>query len=278
MNKKEIETEAGTKVNKKQAIKFENKKIILEYEIKEKTLEKEFNKNISEYLSAIEKNQFVLAEKYLTEAKLVKANEPIIIEIRQRISNKRNQVTINELILSAEKKEQWLQALKIYEKILSIDSDINSVIVKKQRANTYLKLNTILNKIIEKPERLNDDELLVNAKKLIQFVKLEIKEKQQQLYPLRTTPGLTRKTSTADKIISDASILIKVTIQSDNLTEISIYKVGNFGKLIEKKLTLRPGHYTIVGSREGYRDIRKKLVITATDQLIVLNIKCKETI
>ncbi|MCU7798760.1 MAG: hypothetical protein KZQ70_01115 [gamma proteobacterium symbiont of Lucinoma myriamae] len=213
MNKKEIETEAGTKVNKKQAIKFENKKIILEYEIKEKTLEKEFNKNISEYLSAIEKNQFVLAEKYLTEAKLVKANEPIIIEIRQRISNKRNQVTINELILSAEKKEQWLQALKIYEKILSIDSDINSVIVKKQRANTYLKLNTILNKIIEKPERLNDDELLVNAKKLIQFVKLEIKEKQQQLYPLRTTPGLTRKTSTADKIISDASILIKVTIQ-----------------------------------------------------------------
>jgi len=284
VSKKKPLSEIRKNNNQEQAVDLEkekNEEVILKRKIEEETLEKKFNKNISEALSAIEKHQLTHAEKKLTEAKLLKANESIIKELKQRINTKRKEIIINKLIQDAqqeEKKEQWLRALNDYKKILSIDATINSIIVKKQRANTYLKLNIKLNKIIEKPERLNDDKALLNAKKLIQSVKLEIKGKQRLLYPLSTTPGLTRKISTADKIISEASIPIKVTIRSDNLTEISIYKVGNFGKLIEKKLTLRPGHYTIVGSRDGYRDFRKKLVITAADQSIVLNVMCKETI
>lgn len=287
--KKEFQKEAeiNTEEKKERADELElvNKKngeeAVLKQKLEEETLEKEFNKNISEALSAIEKNFFNRAEKNLTAARLLKANEPVIKELEQRITDKRKQLTINNLIQSAqqkEKKEQWLQALNVYKKILSIDANINSIIVKKQRANVYLKLNTTLNNIVEKPERLSDDKVLTNAKNSIQLIKSELKEKRQLLYPLSTTPGLTRKISTAEKIINEASIPIKVTIQSDNLTEISIYKVGSFGKLTEKKLTLRPGHYTIVGSREGYRDVRKKVVITAADQLIILNVKCKETI
>jgi hypothetical protein len=281
------EAEINTEEKKERAAELElvNKKneeeTVLKQKLEEETLEKEFNKNISEALSAIEKNNFNRAEKNLTAARLLKANEPVIKELKQRITDKRKQLTINNLIQAAqqeEKNEQWLQAINVYKKILSIDANINSIIVKKQRANVYLKLNTILNNIVEKPERLSDDKVLTNAKNSIQLIKSELKEKRQLLYPLSTTPGLTRKISTAEKIINEASIPIKVTIQSDNLTEISIYKVGSFGKLTEKKLTLRPGHYTIVGSREGYRDVRKKVVITATDQLIILNVKCKETI
>lgn len=271
------EAEINTEEKKERAAELE----LVNKKNEEETLEKEFNKNISEALSAIEKNNFNRAEKNLTAARLLKANEPVIKELKQRITDKRKQLTINNLIQTAqqeEKNEQWLQAINVYKKILSIDANINSIIVKKQRANVYLKLNTILNNIVEKPERLSDDKVLTNAKNSIQLIKSELKEKRQLLYPLSTTPGLTRKISTAEKIINEASIPIKVTIQSDNLTEISIYKVGSFGKLTEKKLTLRPGHYTIVGSREGYRDVRKKVVITAADQLIILNVKCKETI
>lgn len=249
--------------------------------IKQETLDKEFNNRISNTLSALEKNKLGQAEKELEYAAALKPNEPIISDLKQRINLKIKKINIEKLIKKgqiAEKKEQWKYALNLYEKILKIDADINNILVKKQRSITYIKLNDTLNKITNNPERLQNDKVLENSKKLLQFVKIEIKEKKAVLYPIAKTPLLTLKMVTAEKVIKDASVLVNVTIQSDNLTDIAVYKIGQFGKLMEKKLTLRPGNYTIVGSREGYRDIRKNVKISASDHSKVIIVECRETI
>ena len=252
-----------------------------ERKLKEEALDKKFNNKISDTLTALEKNQFSLAAKELEGAETLKPDDPIIIELKERINIEIKKGNIEKLIKKAqieEKNEQWKNALISYEKILKIDSNINSILVKKQRTISYIKINETLNKIINKPERLQNDKVLQNAKNLLKFVKLEIKEKEAVLYPLEQTPLLTTKITIAEKTIKEASIPVSVTIRSDNLTDVTVYKVGQFGKLTEKKLNLRPGKYTIVGSRVGYRDFRKNLKISAGDHSKVIIVECRETI
>ena len=40
------------------------------------------------------------------------------------------------------------------------------------------------------------------------------------------------------------------------MTKVIVYRVGQFGAFKQKRLTLRPGSYTAVGSRAGFRDVR----------------------
>jgi len=46
---------------------------------------------------------------------------------------------------------------------------------------------------------------------------------------------------------------------SDNLTEVSVYRVGRLGRFTAQELLLRPGRYTVVGTREGYKDVRQEV-------------------
>ena len=106
----------------------------------------------------------------------------------------------------------------------------------------------------------------------------EITRKNKLLYPLSKTPVLKKKILMVEKIISDASKIILVKLNSDNETDVVIYKVGKFGKFVNKEIHLRPGLYTVVGSRKGYKDFRKIFKITAGKDSVSLYVQCKEKI
>ncbi len=255
---------------KKQALKLKNEKIDLE-----------FKKIISDTLTALDKHQYRLASEKLKIAQSLKQSDPVTKELDERIKAEVKKTKINILMKKAyleEKNEKWKSALSYYEKIQVIDANINSILLNIKRTNAYIKMDKILNEIINKEERLQDDKVLEKSKKSLQYIELYIEENEHLLYPIKQTPELTKKITTAEKIIKDASIIINITIRSDNLTDVSIYKVGQLGKLKEKKLNLKQGIYTIVGSREGYRDYRQNIKITAKDQYRVIIVVCRETI
>ncbi len=52
-----------------------------------------------------------------------------------------------------------------------------------------------------------------------------------------------------------------VTLRSDEQTEVIVYKVARLGSFDQRELTLRPGTYTAVGSRTGYRDVRRTFTV-----------------
>jgi hypothetical protein len=41
------------------------------------------------------------------------------------------------------------------------------------------------------------------------------------------------------------------------------------------ELELRPGTYTVVGTRDGYQDVRQKIVVKPGPQSLRITIKCK---
>jgi hypothetical protein len=65
---------------------------------------------------------------------------------------------------------------------------------------------------------------------------------------------------------------------SDNLTDVMVYRVGRLGRFTQHVLDLRPGSYTVVGSRAGYRDVRQSLTVSPNRDSKPLMVRCEEKI
>ena len=65
---------------------------------------------------------------------------------------------------------------------------------------------------------------------------------------------------------------------SDNVTEVSIYKVGRLGNFMRKEINLRPGTYVIVGSRPGFRDVRVEFRVAPEIVIEPVIVQCEEPI
>ena len=80
------------------------------------------------------------------------------------------------------------------------------------------------------------------------------------------------------RIVEIASTPIRVALRSDNLTEVTIYKVGRLGTFEQRVLELRPGTYIVVGRRDGYRDVRRRLEVVPGREIEPLIVRCEEKI
>ena len=69
---------------------------------------------------------------------------------------------------------------------------------------------------------------------------------------------------------------IRVTLYSDKKTEVLVFRVGRLGVFERHDLDLRPGRYTVVGSRDGYRDVRRTLNVEPGKTDIRLTVRCEE--
>ena len=71
---------------------------------------------------------------------------------------------------------------------------------------------------------------------------------------------------------------MQVRLQSDNFTDVTVYKVGRFGRFADRDLLLPPGTYVAVGTRSGYRDVRVEFTLTAGQEPGDVSVRCQEKI
>jgi len=75
-----------------------------------------------------------------------------------------------------------------------------------------------------------------------------------------------------------ASKPIQVRLESDQLTSVTLYRVGALGAFAAKEVELRPGTYTAIGSRDGYRDVRQTFTVRPGRNLAPIRLVCIEPI
>ena len=274
--------EAISLLEKAQTIEPEYKKITDKInDISRLLKEYEFNKKVSHILKALDNKNINLAKNELKTIKAFNINKTIINELEIKIEEEIKNIEIKRLKTIAKKQEKnelWKRAKKTYKKILNYNSNVNGIIVNEKRVDAYIYLNKLIDNINHKPERLQKEKILNQAKQSIKYVRNEIDKKNSIYYSKNKTPKLIKKISLAEKIVNDASTIINVKIRSDNKTNIIIYKVAKIGKISETSLELRPGKYTIVGSRTGYVDYREIIKITADDHERLITVQCREKI
>ena len=69
-----------------------------------------------------------------------------------------------------------------------------------------------------------------------------------------------------------------MVLVSDSLTEVTVYRVGSLGRFARRELELRPGAYTAVGSRDGYRDVRVRFVVEPGTAPSAVTVRCTEAL
>jgi hypothetical protein len=93
-----------------------------------------------------------------------------------------------------------------------------------------------------------------------------------------TGPRLAAKAEELSRLVKVAQTPVRVAIESDNLTDVAVYKVGRLGRFFSKDLPLRPGSYTVVGAREGYKDTRQTIAVKPGHAALHVVVICREKI
>jgi hypothetical protein len=122
--------------------------------------------------------------------------------------------------------------------------------------------------LIENPNLLFSDQVLRDAEVLL------VEASAIQQAGLR----LTSQINDLGLLVQIASAPVPVEIYSDEETEVTVYRVGSLGKFLVKQLALRPGNYTVVGSRIGYVDVRHELQVLPERDVSPIRVECVESI
>ena len=81
-----------------------------------------------------------------------------------------------------------------------------------------------------------------------------------------------------ESLLATAATPVRVAIESDSATEVVIYHVGALGAFARREVELAPGTYTVLGSRAGYRDVRRELKVRPGEAPAALIVRCEDRI
>jgi tetratricopeptide (TPR) repeat protein len=164
--------------------------------------------------------------------------------------------------------EQWEAAAEQYAAVIGLAPNVAFAQQGETRCRSRADLARRMAYHLDHPERLSSDEVFAEAKALV------VEASNVQPAGPRHLEELAR----LESLLARAGTLVRVRLESDNLTDVAIYRVGRLGTFLEHDLELRPGRYTVVGSRSGYRDVRHELVVVAGKQPKPLRVSCEEKI
>jgi len=227
-----------------------------------------FQAAMSMALNEITAGNFKAAEQALTKAAAIDASSSAVVDARQRLQQARKQARLKQLRQQASasaKKEQWRKAADLYRKALKMEPKTGFARSGIMRAEGRIELHKQLDHYLDQPQRLSADEPLNNAKTLL----------AANPAPPEDEPLLLAKIARLKQAVETASTPVELLLESDGLTNITIYHVGRLGTFTQKRLELRPGQYTVTGSRSGYRDVRK-IITLAPDKPVTLQLISEE--
>ena len=174
------------------------------------------------------------------------------------------------------KSENWQAATVLYKKALAVDSSAGFARDGLAQASARQKLNAQFDHYLAKPDRIYSPEPLANARQLLSTASTAANSAPATELP--TEPKLAGKIEALQQLVVQAGTPVPVVLYSDGHTEVAIYHVGRLGRFEQKIVSLRPGDYTVTGSRAGFRDVRRILKLRPGENVPPLLIRCEEPV
>ncbi len=227
----------------------------------------DYENHLSKGFAALERGQHTRARSAFNAALAIRSEDAIAIGGLQQITQDTEVKGINALrrkATAAVVSEQWQLALTTYDAALKIDSALKFAQAGRRDTRARLRYVKGMATIIKQRNRLSDDNKMAQAQKLLT---------EAAALP-SGGPAWDAQLATASDLLRAYQKPVAVTLTSDNATEVVVYKVGRLGRFAKHELELRPGAYTIVGSRNGCRDVRKEVVVAA--QMPPIEIRCEQ--
>jgi eukaryotic-like serine/threonine-protein kinase len=240
-------------------------------EITRQLRDDEFERHMSGGASALAAQKFADAEQQFRAALAVRSDAREAQEglAQAQEGTKTSKLALTEArALAFEKRELWDEAVALYRQVLVTDATLLFAQTGLARSTSRAGLDAKLSNLIQNPTLLFGDQTLAAARELIGIAG-EVDDKG---------PRLERQIEDLGHLVGLATTPIRVQLTSDLLTDVTLYRVGALGAFSSKEVDLRPGTYTAIGSRDGFRDVRRTFTIVPGREPPLVSVVCKEPI
>lgn len=221
--------------------------------------------------AALGANDYDAARRAFEDANRIRPNTAEVAQALKQIEQSEHTLTIAqqlEAARAAEAREGWAEALKTYQSILALDSTVAAAKEGVMRVKPRAELNAELELYLTQPERLFSAPVRAAAHRTL--------ERASGI--ANPGPMLSQQLGTLRDWLAKANVPVRVALQSDNMTQVTIFRVGALGAFEQRSLELEPGEYTVVGTRPGYRDVRREIMVVPGQPMPPIDIRCEDRI
>jgi tetratricopeptide (TPR) repeat protein len=231
----------------------------------------EFGQRMTEGLTSLAEQDYPGARAAFRMAQQIMpgSREPAdgLLQVDQGIRLNRI-ATLEQRAAREEREEAWETAVDTYQSILEIDADLVFAQEGLAQAQQMSALHAALDEFIAAPDSLSNASTMSKATGYV----VNITRMPE------VGPRLSDQRDQLSRLLKRAATPLTIQLVSDNLTNVSIYKVGKLGSFETRQLELRPGTYVAVGSRPGYRDVRLEFRVAPEIELQPVVVRCEEAI
>jgi len=169
---------------------------------------------------------------------------------------------------AAEGEERWEEALSAWREAAGLEPTLESARDGLARSTPRAELQRRIDALNAQPERLWDPAGRAEAKSLLATAATVGNPRER----------LAASARELDRIAKAAELPIELRLESDGQTQVAIYRVGQYGTFSTREVKLLPGRYTVVGTRTGYRDVRREVVLPPGAGSAAVVVRCEEPI
>ena len=180
----------------------------------------------------------------------------------------RGYATTRQKAAGLEAQERWDDAVQEYENALKSDPTLLFAQQGKARAGARADLSARLQALIDRPERLSAPPVRAEARELLQTAQLQD----------TSGPVLRSQIARLGILLPDFDKPVRLALVSDNATQVAIPSIGAFGTFARREIELKPGRYTVIGTRNGFRDVRRDITVAPGQSSQTVSITCSEPI
>jgi len=169
---------------------------------------------------------------------------------------------------TAESGERWDEALAAWREAANLEPTLESAREGIARATPRAELQRRIDALTSHPEKLWAPEGRAEARTLIATAASAGNPRER----------LAASANELGRLAKAAESPVRLRLESDGLTQVVIYRVGQYGAFSTRDVELLPGRYTVVGTRDGYRDVRREVVLPPGAPPSPVTVRCEEPI
>jgi hypothetical protein len=167
-----------------------------------------------------------------------------------------------------EGQERWEEAERAYEDVLAADPSLAFALEGKVRTSSRADLAARLQQLLDRPDRLSSAGVREDARALLETARAQSPQ----------GPVIRSQIARLEILLPGFDKPVRLSLLSDNSTQVAISTVGSFGSFARREIELRPGRYTVLGTRNGFRDVRREITVAPGQEAQTIRVTCSEPI
>jgi len=230
-----------------------------------------FRGHMSRGFAALESQDYDGARSAFLKAGKIYPGDAAVEKALAQVENRESGKFVSrefERAANLESREEWREAVSIYETLLEQDPSLTDARVRLIPARVHADLDERLSGYIEEPLRLSSQ--------------VEYRAAQAALEDAKSIanpgPRLGGQIAKLDSLVKLANSPVDVVFRSDNQTRVILFRVAELGRFEQVSVKLRPGKYVAAGTRSGYRDVRVEFTVTGKPLEEPIVVRCEEPI